>query len=163
MQEVYIVSAVRTPIGSFNGALSGLAAPKIGAAAIKAAIERIKLNPAEVEQVYMGSVLQGNLGQAPARQAAKFAGLPNETQCTIINKICASGMKSVVIAAQNIMLGDAEVVVASGMENIYHPKSNYYTKRFACGQHCGYATCRCGRHTKAKNRGWWHYNRGYSQ
>jgi len=118
MQEVYIVSAVRTPIGSFNGALSSLAAPKLGAAAIKAAIERIKLNPAEVQQVYMGSVLQGNLGQAPARQAAKFAGLPNETQCTTINKVCASGMKSVVIAAQNIMLGDAEVVVAGGMENM---------------------------------------------
>jgi acetyl-CoA C-acetyltransferase len=118
MQEVYIVSAVRTPIGSFNGSLSSLSAPKIGAAAIKAAIERIKLNPAEVQQVYMGSVLQGNLGQAPARQAAKFAGLPNETQCTTINKVCASGMKSVVIAAQNIMLGDAEVVVAGGMENM---------------------------------------------
>ena len=118
MQEVYIVSAVRTPIGSFNGALSSLSAPKIGAAAIKAAIERIKLNPAEVQQVYMGSVLQGNLGQAPARQAAKFAGLPNETQCTTINKVCASGMKSVVIAAQNIKLGDAEVVVAGGMENM---------------------------------------------
>lgn len=118
MQEVYIVSAVRTPIGSFNGSLSSLAAPKIGAAAIKAAIERIKLNPAEVQQVYMGSVLQGNLGQAPARQAAKFAGLPNETQCTTINKVCASGMKSITIAAQNIMLGDAEVVVAGGMENM---------------------------------------------
>ncbi len=118
MQEVYIVSAVRTPIGSFNGALASIAAPKLGAAAIKAAIERIKLNPAEVQQVYMGSVLQGNLGQAPARQAAKFAGLPNETQCTTINKVCASGMKSVVIAAQNIMLGDAEVVVAGGMENM---------------------------------------------
>jgi acetyl-CoA C-acetyltransferase len=118
MQEVYIVSAVRTPIGSFNGSLSSLSAPKIGAAAIKAAIEKIKLNPAEVQQVYMGSVLQGNLGQAPARQAAKFAGLPNETQCTTINKVCASGMKSVVIAAQNIKLGDAEVVVAGGMENM---------------------------------------------
>ncbi len=118
MQEVYIVSAVRTPIGSFNGSLSSLSAPKIGAAAIKAAIERIKLNPTEVQQVYMGSVLQGNLGQAPARQAAKFAGLPNETQCTTINKVCASGMKSVVIAAQNIKLGDAEVVVAGGMENM---------------------------------------------
>src|ERR1700752_4248455 len=118
MQEVYIVSAVRTPIGSFNGALSSLAAPKLGAAAIKAAIERIKLSPGEVQQVYMGSVLQGNLGQAPARQAAKFAGLPNETQCTTINKVCASGMKSITIAAQNIKLGDAEVIVAGGMENM---------------------------------------------
>lgn len=118
MKEVYIVSAVRTPMGSFNGALSTVSATKLGAAAIKAALERISLAPAEVQQVYMGCVLQGNLGQAPARQAAKFAGLPNEVQCTTINKVCASGMKSVIIAAQNIMLGDADVVVAGGMENM---------------------------------------------
>ena len=118
MKEVYIVSAVRTPIGSFNGAFSTVSATKLGAAAIKGAIDRISLAPAEVQQVYMGCVLQGNLGQAPARQAAKFAGLPNETQCTTVNKVCASGMKSVIIAAQNIMLGDADVVVAGGMENM---------------------------------------------
>jgi len=118
MKEVYIVSAVRTPIGSFNGALSTVPAPKLGAAVIKAALENIKLAPAEVQQVYMGCVLQGNLGQAPARQAAKFAGLPNEVQCTTVNKVCASGMKSVIIAAQNIMLGDADVIVAGGMENM---------------------------------------------
>jgi acetyl-CoA C-acetyltransferase len=118
MQEVYIVSAIRTAIGSFNGALSSVSSTKLGAAAIKGAIDKIKLNPVEVQQVYMGCVLQGNLGQAPARQAAKFAGLPNEAQCTTINKVCASGLKSVVIGAQNIMLGDAEVVVAGGMENM---------------------------------------------
>ncbi|HXB41012.1 MAG TPA: acetyl-CoA C-acyltransferase [Bacteroidia bacterium] len=118
MKEVYIVSAMRTPIGSFNGALSTISATKLGAAAIKAVLDNIKLAPAEVQQVYMGCVLQGNLGQAPARQAAKFAGLPNEVQCTTINKVCASGMKSVIIAAQNIMLGDADVIVAGGMENM---------------------------------------------
>ncbi len=118
MKEVYIVAAVRTPIGSFNGALSTVSATKLGAAAIKGALDNIKLAPTEVQQVYMGCVLQGNLGQAPARQAAKFAGLPNETQCTTVNKVCASGMKSVIIAAQNIMLGDADVIVAGGMENM---------------------------------------------
>ncbi|MEO8760571.1 MAG: acetyl-CoA C-acyltransferase [Bacteroidia bacterium] len=118
MKEVYIVSAVRTPIGSFNGALSSMSATKLGAAAIKGALEKIKLAPGEVQQAYMGCVLQANLGQAPARQAAKFAGLPNETQCTTVNKVCASGLKSVVIAAQNIMLGDADVIVAGGMENM---------------------------------------------
>ncbi len=118
MKEVYIVSAVRTPIGSFNGALATVSATKLGAAAIKGALDKIKLAPAEVQQVYMGCVMQGNLGQAPARQAAKFAGLPNETQCTTVNKVCASGMKSVIIAAQNIMLGDADVIVAGGMENM---------------------------------------------
>lgn len=118
MKEVYIVSAMRTPVGSFNGALSTVSATKLGAAAIKGALEKIKLAPAEVQQVYMGCVLQGNLGQAPARQAAKFAGLPNEVQCTTVNKVCASGLKSVITAAQNIMLGDADVVVAGGMENM---------------------------------------------
>jgi len=118
MKEVYIVSAMRTPIGSFNGAFSTVSATKLGAAAIKAALDTIKLAPTEVQQVYMGCVLQGNLGQAPARQAAKFAGIPNEVQCTTVNKVCASGMKSVIIAAQNIMLGDADVIVAGGMENM---------------------------------------------
>ncbi|HEX7413214.1 MAG TPA: acetyl-CoA C-acyltransferase [Bacteroidia bacterium] len=118
MQEVYIVSAVRTPIGSFNGTLSSVSATKLGATAIKGALDKIKLNPAEVQQVYMGSVLQANLGQAPARQAAKFAGLPDETQCTTVNKVCASGLKSIIIGTQNIKLGDAEVVVAGGMENM---------------------------------------------
>jgi acetyl-CoA C-acetyltransferase len=118
MKEVYIVSAMRTPVGSFNGALASVSATKLGAAAIKGALDNIKLAPAEVQQVYMGCVLQGNLGQAPARQAAKFAGLPNEVQCTTVNKVCASGLKSVIVAAQNIMLGDADVVVAGGMENM---------------------------------------------
>lgn len=118
MKEVYIVSAVRTPMGSFGGALASVSATKLGAAAIKGAIDRISLNPAEVQEVYMGSVLQANLGQAPARQAAKFAGLPDSTQCTTVNKVCASGMKAIMIGAQSIMCGDADVVVAGGMESM---------------------------------------------
>jgi acetyl-CoA C-acetyltransferase len=118
MKEVYIVSAVRTAIGTFNGALSGINAGKLGAAAIKGALAKINLDGKEVQEVLMGCVLQANLGQAPARQAAKFAGLPDEVHCTTINKVCASGMKSVMYGAQSIMLGDADVVVAGGMENM---------------------------------------------
>ncbi len=118
MRTVCIVSAVRTPIGSFGGVLSGVSATRLGAAAIKAALSKIKLDAKEVNEVYMGSVMQANLGQAPARQAAKFAGLPDTVICTTVNKVCASGMKSVMLAAQSILLGDAEVVVAGGMENM---------------------------------------------
>jgi acetyl-CoA C-acetyltransferase len=117
-KEVYIVSAVRTPLGSFGGTLAGISATKLGAAAIKGALERIKLDPKLVNEVFMGSVLQANLGQAPARQAAKFAGLPDSVACTTVNKVCASGMKSIALAAQAIMLGDADIVVAGGMENM---------------------------------------------
>ena len=138
MKEVYIVSAVRTPIGSFNGALSSVSATKLGAAAIKGALDKIKLSPGEIQQAYMGCVLQGNLGQAPARQAAKFAGLPNETQCTTINKVCASGLKSIVIGAQNIMLGDVEVVVAGGMENM--SATPYYLDQARTGYRLGNGT-----------------------
>ena len=118
MKEVYIVSAVRTPMGSFGGKLSSFSATRLGAIAIKGAIDRIKLNPSEIKEVYMGSVLQANLGQAPARQAAKFAGLPDTVQGTTINKVCASGMKAVMLAAQSIMLGDNDVIVAGGMESM---------------------------------------------
>ncbi len=118
MKEVYIVSAVRTAIGSFGGALAGVSATQLGAAAIKGALEKIKLDPKLVQEVYMGSVLQANLGQAPARQAAKYAGLPDSVNCTTVNKVCASGMKSIALAAQSIMLGDNDIVVAGGMENM---------------------------------------------
>lgn len=117
-KEVYIVSAVRTPIGSFGGKLKDISAPKLGAAAIKAAVEKAGLVPTDIEEVYMGCVLQANLGQAPARQAAILAGLPENVCCTTVNKVCASGMKAIMQAAQTIMLGDAEVVVAGGMENM---------------------------------------------
>lgn len=118
MKEVYIVSAVRTPMGSFGGTLAGIPATKLGAIAIKGALDKIKLDPKQVNEVFMGSVLQANLGQAPARQAAKFAGLPDTVNCTTVNKVCASGMKSISLAAQAIMLGDADVVVAGGMESM---------------------------------------------
>ncbi|HSU29101.1 MAG TPA: acetyl-CoA C-acyltransferase, partial [Chitinophagaceae bacterium] len=117
-REVYIISAVRTPIGSFGGALKDLSATQLGAIAIKAAIEKAGIKPAAVQDVLMGCVLQANLGQAPARQASKFAGLPNEVNCTTINKVCASGMKAISQAAQSIALGDADIVVAGGMESM---------------------------------------------
>lgn len=118
MKEVYIVSAVRTAMGSFMGSLSTVPATRIGAAAIQGALNKINLDPGQVQEVYFGSVLQAGLGQAPARQAAKFAGLPNTVQCTTVNKVCASGMKSISIGAQQIMTGVADVVVAGGMESM---------------------------------------------
>jgi acetyl-CoA C-acetyltransferase len=118
MKEVYIVSAVRTPLGSFGGALKDFSATKLGAIAIKAAVEKAGIKPEQVQDVLMGCVIQANLGQAPARQAAKFAGLPNEVNCTTVNKVCASGMKAIAQGAQSIMLGDADIVVAGGMESM---------------------------------------------
>jgi acetyl-CoA C-acetyltransferase len=118
MKEVYIVSAVRTPIGSFGGALKSLTATQLGAAAIRGALAKAGVDPATVQDVLMGCVIQANLGQAPARQAAKFAGLPNEVNCTTVNKVCASGMKAIAQAAQSILLGDADIVVAGGMESM---------------------------------------------
>jgi acetyl-CoA C-acetyltransferase len=118
MKKVVIVSAARTPIGSFMGALSTVPAPQLGAVAIKGALNKINLDPALVNEVYMGNVVQAGVGQAPARQAALFAGLSNEVPCTTVNKVCASGMKSVMMGAQAIMCGDAEIVVAGGMENM---------------------------------------------
>ena len=118
MKKVVIVSAVRTPIGSFMGGLSSVPAPHLGAIAIKGALNKISLDPALVNEVYMGNVVQAGVGQAPARQAAIFAGLSNNVACTTVNKVCASGMKSVMLGAQAIMCGDAEIVVAGGMENM---------------------------------------------
>lgn len=117
-KKVVIVAAVRTPIGSFMGGLSTVSAPKLGAIAIKGALDRIQLDASLVDEVFMGNVIQAGVGQAPARQAAIFAGLPNSVVCTTVNKVCASGMKSVMLAAQAILCGDAEIVVAGGMENM---------------------------------------------
>jgi acetyl-CoA C-acetyltransferase len=117
-KEVYIVAAVRTPIGSFGGTLSSLSATALGGIAIKGALERAGLSKDLIDEVIMGSVIQAGLGQAPARQAAKAAGLPDKVICTTINKVCASGMKSIAIAAQNIMLGDADIIIAGGMESM---------------------------------------------
>lgn len=130
MKEVFIVSAVRTPIGSFMGSLATVPATKLGAAAVKGALDKINLDPKNVQEIYMGNVLQAGEGQAPARQVALGAGLSNETPSTTINKVCASGMKAVSMAAQAIKAGDAEVIVAGGMENM-SMVPHYYNARNA--------------------------------
>lgn len=118
MTDIYIIAALRTPIGSFGGALKNFTATQLGSLAIKGLIESSGIDPALVTDVLMGSVIQANLGQAPARQAAKFAGLPDHVNCTTINKVCASGMKSISLAAQSILLGDSAIVIAGGMESM---------------------------------------------
>jgi acetyl-CoA C-acetyltransferase len=135
MKQVYIISAVRTPMGSFGGALKSFSATQLGGIAIKGAVEKAGIKPELVQEVIMGSVIQANLGQAPARQASKFAGLPNEVICTTVNKVCASGMKSIAIAAQNIMLGDADIIVAGGMESMSNVP--FYTENMRWGNKYG--------------------------
>ena len=135
MNEVYILSAVRTPIGSFGGTLKSFSATQLGAFAIKGAIEKSGINADQVNEVIMGSVIQANLGQAPARQAAKFAGLSDQVICTTVNKVCASGMKSIAIAAQSIMLGDADIIVAGGMESMSNVP--FYTENMRWGNKYG--------------------------
>ena len=135
MREVVIVSAVRTAMGSFGGCLSSVSATKLGAAAIKGAIEKAGTDPKIVNEVYMGNVLQANLGQAPARQAAMFAGLSQDVPCTTINKVCSSGMKSIMLAAQSIMCSDNEVVIAGGMENM--SSAPHYMAKGRTGQKLG--------------------------
>ena len=130
MKEVVIVSAVRTPMGSFGGNLSTVSATQLGAIAIKGALQKINLNPNDIEEVYMGNVLQANLGQAPAKQAAIFAGISENTPCTTVNKVCASGMKAISLATQAIKCGDADVVIAGGMENM-SSVPHYYSARNA--------------------------------
>lgn len=130
MKEVFIVSAARTPMGSFLGSLSNIPAPKLGSIAIKGALDKINLDPKHVQEVYMGNVLQAGEGQAPARQAALGAGLSNETPSTTINKVCASGMKAVMMASQSIKSGDQDVIVAGGMENMSQVP-HYYSARNA--------------------------------
>jgi acetyl-CoA C-acetyltransferase len=130
MNEVYIMAAVRTPIGSFGGSLAALSATDLGAAAIKGALEKTAIEPALVQEVLMGNVVSANLGQAPARQAAIAAGIPYEVPCTTFNKVCSSGMKSVMFGAQSIMLGQQDIVVAGGMESMtnipyYLPKGRF--------------------------------------
>lgn len=137
MKEVVIVSAVRTPIGSFGGALKDLSATRLGALAIRASVEKAGIEAKMVQDVLMGCVIQANLGQAPARQAARFAGLPDKVNCTTINKVCASGMKSVSLAAQSIALGDAEVVVAGGMESMSNVP--FYAEQMRWGNKYGNA------------------------
>ncbi|HWB91297.1 MAG TPA: acetyl-CoA C-acyltransferase [Puia sp.] len=137
-KEVVIVAAVRTPIGSFGGALKEFSAPKLGAIAIQGALKKAGVQPAQVDEVLMGCVLQGNLGQAPARQAAKGAGLPDAVICTTVNKVCASGMKAVVQGAQAIALGDAGIVVAGGMESMSNVP--FYVEQLRWGNKYGNTT-----------------------
>ena len=138
MQEVFILSAVRTPIGSFGGSLKDMSATQLGAAAIKGALEKSGLDPKAVDDVLMGCVIQANLGQAPARQAAKFAGLPDEVNCTTVNKVCASGMKAIAFGAQSIALGDADIVVAGGMESMSNVP--FYSENLRWGNKYGNVT-----------------------
>ena len=129
-KEVYIISAVRTPIGSFGGALSTVSATQLGATAIKGAVSKAGIDVNTIDEVFMGNVLQAGLGQAPARQAAIFAGLNNNVPCTTINKVCASGMKSISLGAQSILAGDNDIVVVGGMENM-SSAPHYYNARNA--------------------------------
>lgn len=135
MKEVVIVSAVRTPMGSFLGGLSSIPAVKLGATAIKGAMDKINLDPSLVQEVYMGNVLQAGEGQAPARQAALGAGIPNTVPCTTVNKVCASGMKAVMFAAQAIKCGDADVVIAGGMESM--SQTPFYSMNMRTGNKFG--------------------------
>ena len=134
-RTVYIASAVRTPIGSFGGTLKDFSATQLGSIAIKAALERAGLQPLQIQEVLMGCVLQANLGQAPARQAAIMAGLPDSVICTTVNKVCASGMKAITQGAQSIMLGDADIIVAGGMENMSNVP--YYVPNMRWGNKYG--------------------------
>ena len=129
-KEVYIISAVRTPMGSFGGSLSTVPATKLGATAIKGALDKAGIKASDVNEVFMGNVLQANLGQAPARQAAIFAGLSEDIPCTTVNKVCASGMKSISLGVQSILAGDNDVVIAGGMENM-SMVPHYYNARVA--------------------------------
>jgi acetyl-CoA C-acetyltransferase len=135
---VYILSAVRTPMGSFGGTLSSVSATQLGAAAIKGALEKANVSANDVQEVLMGNVLSANLGQAPARQAAKFAGIPDACECTTINKVCASGAKSIALGAQSILLGNADVVVAGGMESMSN--TPYYLSKARFGAKLGHET-----------------------
>ena len=129
-KEVYIVSAVRTPLGSFGGVFADVSATDLGASAVKGALDKAKVNPNKINEVFMGNVLQANLGQAPARQAALGAGISDTVPCTTINKVCSSGAKSIMFAAQSILLGHSDLIIAGGMENMsavpyYIPKARY--------------------------------------
>jgi acetyl-CoA C-acetyltransferase len=142
MEEVFIVSAVRTAVGGFGGALKDFSAPQLGAVAIKEAVSRAGIQANDVQDVLMGCVMQAGIGQAPARQAAKFAGLPDAVNCTTVNKVCASGMKAVMQAAQSIKLGDAEIVVAGGMESM--SKVPFYANTMRWGNKYGNVTLEDG-------------------
>lgn len=135
-KAVYIVSAARTPIGSFNGALASVQAPQLGATAIRAALQRAGIAPEQVQEVYMGNVVSANIGQAPAQQASILAGIPTTVNCTTVNKVCASGMKSIMLGAQSILCGDNDIVVAGGMESMSNIP--YYLEKARNGYRLGH-------------------------
>lgn len=135
-KSVYIVSTARTPIGSFNGALSSVQATQLGATVIKAAIERAGIKPEQIQEVYMGNVVSANIGQAPAQQASIYAGIPTRVNCTTVNKVCASGMKAIMLGAQSILLGDSDIVVAGGMESMSNIP--YYLEKARNGYRLGH-------------------------
>lgn len=135
-KSVYIVSTARTPIGSFNGALSSVQATQLGATVIKAAIERAGIKPEQIQEVYMGNVVSANIGQAPAQQASIYAGIPTSVNCTTVNKVCASGMKAIMLGAQSILLGDSDIVVAGGMESMSNIP--YYLEKARNGYRLGH-------------------------
>jgi acetyl-CoA C-acetyltransferase len=135
-RSVYIVSTARTPIGSFNGLLASVQAPQLGAIVIKAAIERAGIKPEQVQEVYMGNVVSANIGQAPAQQASIYAGIPTTVNCTTVNKVCASGMKAIMLGAQSILLGDNDIVVAGGMESMSNIP--YYLEKARNGYRLGH-------------------------
>src|SRR4028118_2382164 len=137
-REVYIVSAVRTPIGSFGGSLKELSATKLGAIAINAAVERAGIKPEQVDELLMGCVIQANLGQAPARQACKISGLPDEVICKTVNKVCASGMKAISQGAASIALGEGDIIVAGGMESMSNVP--FYAEQVRWGNKYGNTT-----------------------
>jgi len=136
MKEVYIMSVARTPIGALGGSLSSMSATRLGAVAVKAALERAKTDPDQVNEVYMGNVLSANLGQAPAQQVAVYSGIPNTVPCTTVNKVCASGMKAIMLGAQSIMMGINDVVVAGGMESMSN--APYYLEKARTGYRYGH-------------------------
>ncbi len=138
MKEVVIVAAVRTPIGSWGGSLKDFSATQLGSIAIKGALEKAGVNPADVNEVLMGAVMQANMGQAPARQAARFAGIPDNVPCTTVNKVCASGMKAIMNGVQSILLGDNEVVIAGGMESMSNVP--FYNENLRWGNKFGNVT-----------------------
>lgn len=135
-QTVYIVSIARTPIGSFNGSLAAVTAPQLGATAIKSTIERAGITPEQVQEVYMGNVVSAGIGQAPAQQASIYAGIPTTVNCTTINKVCASGMKAIMLGAQSILCGDNDIVVAGGMESMSNIP--YYLEKARNGYRLGH-------------------------
>src|SRR5580765_3682279 len=135
MNDVYIMSIARTPIGSLGGVISTIAATQLGAIAMKAAMERAKVSPDQIQEVYMGNVLSANLGQAPAQQASILAGIPTSTPCTTVNKVCASGMKAIMLGAESIMLGINDIVVCGGMESMSN--APYYLTKARSGYRYG--------------------------